>query len=105
MRLRVNLLLMLLTTARLAEGDAPRSVPIRRTGFVPDAVTAIAIAEAILSPIYGKATIESERPLTATLSKGIWTVTGTLCEGCDGGVALIEISKANAKIIRVSHGK
>jgi hypothetical protein len=40
-------------------------------GFVPNAATAIAIAEAILIPIYGRAQIEAERPFSATLKDGV----------------------------------
>ena len=45
---------------------------------VPDAETAIGKAEKVLSSIYGKKQIESERPFTASLSNGVWHVAGTL---------------------------
>ena len=80
-----------------------------KEGYVPDAVTAIKIAEAVLVPIYGEKVINEENPLKAVLKDGVWIVEGTLhCpEGqrCLGGVALIEISKDDGKILRVSHGK
>ena len=75
------------------------------SGLVPDEETAIKIAEAIFIPIYGKDKIKQEYPLTTTLSDGIYTVTGTLPKGLKGGVALAEIAKDDARIIRVSHGK
>lgn len=74
-------------------------------GFVPDAITATAIAEAILVPIYGRENIERQKPLKAVLTDEVWTVTGTLPKGFMGGVALIKICKRNAHILRVSHGK
>jgi hypothetical protein len=78
-------------------------------GYVPDVATAVAIAEAVLMPIYGAETIAKERPLTAELKEGTWTVKGTLaCPGggrCVGGVAEVEIDKENGKVLRVSHGK
>ena len=74
-------------------------------GFVPDAATATAIAEAILIPIYGRALIESERPFTANLNDTEWTVVGHLPEGYVGGVALVVIDKSTARIIRVTHGR
>jgi len=74
-------------------------------GLVPDAVTAIRMAEIILMPIYGEEKIKSERPFKATLKDEIWTVEGTLPEGLLGGVAVIEISKEDGHILRVSHGK
>lgn len=76
-----------------------------KDGFIPDEKTAIRVAEAVLSPIYGEEKIISERPFTAKLKKGVWTVTGHLPEGWDGGVAEIKISKETGEIISVTHGK
>lgn len=75
------------------------------SGFVPDAATAKRIAEAIWLPIYGK-TVLTEKPYQATLnSKGVWVVAGSLPKGMDGGVAYIEISKRDGRILEVTHGK
>ena len=48
---------VLLLTAAEAQSYAPKD------GFVPDAMTAVKIAEAVLTPVYGKEKIESERPV------------------------------------------
>jgi hypothetical protein len=74
-------------------------------GFVPDQETAIRIAVAVWTPIYGKKQIESEKPYKATLKNGVWYITGSLPEGWLGGVAKAEIAKDDGCIIRVSHGK
>jgi hypothetical protein len=80
-------------------------------GFVPDSATATRVAEAIWIPIYGEAQIRGQRPYRATLRKGVWTVTGTLKQPTEpgrravGGVALAEISRRDARILRVSHGR
>jgi hypothetical protein len=74
-------------------------------GFVPDEVTARAIAEAVSLPIYGKVLIDSEKPLKATLNNDVWTVTGTLPAGRLGGVLEMEIAREDARILRVSHGR
>ena len=74
-------------------------------GFVPNEVTAIRIAKAVLTPVYGEDKIRSEEPFVATLKDGIWTVEGQLAPGLAGGVALVEISKVDGKIIRMTHGK
>ena len=72
---------------------------------MPDAATAKRIAEAVWLPIYGKKVL-NEKPYTATLnSKGIWVVVCSLPKGMDGGVAYIEISKRNGRILEVTHGK
>ena len=74
-------------------------------GFVPDSTTAIRVAEAVLSSIYPKEVLAGQRPFHATLGNGVWTVMGTLPEDTVGGVALVEIAKKDARILRVSHGK
>ena len=76
-----------------------------KDGYVPDAETAIAIAVAVWNPIYGKDVIAQEKPYKASLSKGIWTVTGSLPENAPGGVAETDISKEDGRILRVIHGK
>ena len=70
-------------------------------GAVPDSTAAVSIAEKTLIHSYGK-TIESERPFTATLKEGIWTVTGDLHCGssmCTGAPAVVQISQADAHIV------
>jgi NTF2 fold immunity protein len=95
-------------TLAVGQGYRPPS------GYVPDSATAVQIAEAVLVPIYGKKQIESEKPFTATLEGDVWTVGGTLrCPDgkggtttkCDGGVAVVKISKMDARILFVIHGK
>jgi hypothetical protein len=73
---------------------------------VPDAKTAIRIAEAVWIPVYGEEKIRQERPIHARLhgSKDRWLVTGSLPKGYIGGVALAVISKTDGRILRVSHG-
>ena len=70
-------------------------------GYVPDEETAIAIAIAVWSPIYGRKKIETDRPFHATLKKGVWTVTGTLPKGVTSGAPEAEISKDDGRILRV----
>ena len=74
-------------------------------GYVPDEDTAIKIALAVWEAIYGQARIAKQAPHKAVLNNGTWIVTGTLPKKMLGGVALIEISKEDGKIFRVSHGR
>ena len=74
-----------------------------KDGFVPDERTAIAIAVAVWSPIYGEKQIASEKPYKASLKDGIWTVEGSLPKGMLGGVAIAEIAKSDGRIIAVIH--
>ena len=74
-------------------------------GYVPDEKTAIDIALKVWIPIYGKETIEGEKPYQAILKNGVWTVSGSLPEGMDGGVAMAQISQKDGKILKIIHGK
>jgi hypothetical protein len=79
-------------------------------GYVPDEETAIRIAVAVWTPIYGKQKIEEEKPYRATLINGIWYVRGSLPRPPNGmvragGVAEAEINKDDGRIIRISHGR
>ena len=97
--------ILLLSSSTLAQEPAPHSY-VPKKGFVPDARTAISIAEAVWAPIYGAAQIKQERPLQAVLKGDVWVVTGSLPAGyARGGVALAEIAKGDARILRVSHEK
>jgi len=77
-------------------------------GFIPNAETAIAVARAVLIPIYGADTIRREEPLIAEQKADRWIVRGTLSCGdglsaCLGGTAEIEIAKNDGHIFRVTH--
>jgi hypothetical protein len=81
------------------------------------AALALSIAEPALIKVYGKRQIDYERPLTAKLDDGIWSVYGTLCcpdskgqRTCDmgkcvGGVAVLKLRQSDGKILSISHTK
>ena len=85
----------------------------RGQGVVPDATTAARIAEAVLTPIYGQELVSHERPFKSVLKEKVWIVQGTLHQGLmdrffgptKGGVGIVELSREDAAILRVSHGK
>lgn len=83
----------------------PNTTHKPRLGYVPDAVTAIKIAEAVWIPIYGEETLKDEKPFTARLVNGVWIVQGTLPKGWDGGTAYAEISKETGCVLNVTHFK
>ena len=110
----MKLFLTLCPIVAIVALTVPQEVPKRN--FVPDSETAVAIAEAVFTPVYGKKQIESERPFKATLKDEVWTVAGTLyCPNgepqadklptCDGGVAVVKISRLDARIISLTHYK
>jgi len=101
-------LFFLLTSSTFGQSKGPEK------GFVPDAQTAVQIAEAVLIPVYGKTKIESERPFAAKLENNVWTVSGTLhCSDgkggttttCDGGTAVVKLAKSDARILSMMHYK
>lgn len=82
---------------------------ISRT-LVPDENTAKKIAEAIWLPIYGERILK-QRPYKAIESNDIWIVRGIIPElyrddpNVRGGTAYIQISKKDAKVLKVTHGR
>ncbi len=79
-----------------------------KDGFVPNAETAVKIAEAVLVPVYGEKKISGERPFKAAREGDVWRVTGTLNCGspnCVGGTAVVRISKTTGEILFVGHYK
>lgn len=79
---------------------------IPEEGFVPNAETAIKIAEAVWLPIYGD-NIYDKKPFTAELKDStLWVVSGTLRdERTLGGIPYITIQKKDGKILTVEHSK
>lgn len=84
---------------------------------MPDAATALKVAEPILVKTYGSAKMDYERPFSAELVGNVWFITGTLCcpnesgrrtcerGQCLGGVARLKIRREDGKLLSVSHGK
>jgi hypothetical protein len=96
-------LLVLLPPLIMAGKNVSPNGYFPKNGFVPDERTAIAIAEAVFIPIYGKEQIDSEKPLKGKLKNGIWTVQGSLPKGWDGGNAVVTIARQNGRIVFVTH--
>ncbi|MYM84014.1 hypothetical protein GTP44_18915 [Duganella sp. FT50W] len=76
-----------------------------KDGMVPDARTAIAIAIAIWTPVYGEKEIAAGKPYQAVLKNGRWTVTGSVPTGWGGGVATAVIAKRDGRVISIYHTK
>jgi NTF2 fold immunity protein len=102
------IILAMLVALQIGYSQTPSHTP--RAGFVPNAETAVKVAEAVLIPVYGEKHILSERPFKATLDGDVWTVDGTVpCEqpehGCLGGAAQVKISKSTGQILFMIHYK
>ena len=84
--------------------DRLPTAPRPKGGYVPDEATAVVIAEAILKPIYGAASVVGERPFRGHLKGDLWTVEGTLHAEM-GGVAIVKIRRSDGCIVFVTHEK
>jgi hypothetical protein len=85
---------ILLTGHSFAQAGAPTDV------YVPDQKTAIRIAEAVLPPICG--CVSRNRPFTADLKDGVWTVEGKRPKGkivFGGGQVYMRIDQRTGAII------
>jgi hypothetical protein len=84
---------------------------VPKEGYVPNAQTAVRIAEAILIPMYGEERVAAERPYVAELKKdGYWFVRGTKKQDdlsknppiiTKGGGMVVVINKTDGKIMSV----
>jgi hypothetical protein len=77
----------------------------------PDESTAVRIAEAVFTPIYGRSLVRAEHPFHARLEGNHWIVNGTLHKPRKsglivmGGTMTAEIDKATGRILDVYHAK
>jgi len=102
---RAILLTMALFAAVAAAAGAQENV-VPANGYVPDAVTAIAIARAVLVPIYGQRRIDAEEPLTARRDGDTWEVEGDPhcpADGrCDTKTVYVKLSAEDGQILFVT---
>ena len=72
-----------------------------KSGVVPDAATAIQIAEAVWKPMYGAETIASQTPFEAKLNHNVWIVIGS---GGSETALFAYILQADGRILSVGRG-
>jgi hypothetical protein len=94
-RISVFICTLFVPVTLTGQTSKPSYTPPR--GMVPDKATALRIAKVILTPIYGKTAVESQKPFSVHLNKGIWVIEGKIAKG----QLTIEISKKNGCILRV----
>ena len=105
------LVITLLVVGGVAFAQSGRRGFVPGSGFVPDAITALKIAEAVLTPVYGQDVIASEHPFRAVLKGNIWIVTGSVpCNDpagrlCPGGAAEVHISRKDGRVTFMGHGQ
>ena len=77
----------------------------RPGGLVPDEHIAVAIAEAVLFPIYGEKNIRDQRPYVIKHAEGKWTIEGSMPSGfVVGGTFHIVIRQRDAQVLEIGHG-
>jgi hypothetical protein len=102
---QVLMLTGITATFVLATSPSQEHSVVPKDGFVPNEQTAVAIAEAVLRPIYGEEHIARQRPFRASLSQDVWSVEGTLPKGMLGGTAKVRLSKADGRVLQVTHSR
>ena len=78
---------------------------LKRSVVVPTKETAIELAVAVWSPIYGRDQIAKEAPFQAFRVDDCWFVTGSLKKGWVGGTAEAVIEVADGRFLMISHGQ
>jgi hypothetical protein len=74
-----------------------------KAGFVPSAEVATRLAQAVAAGLYGEESVKHEQPYRARLQGNVWTVMGTLPPLALGGVAIIQISKEDGRVLFAHH--
>ena len=97
-------LILAFSASASAQLPQPAGTGAPSTDAVPDASTAIRIAEAVWLPIYGDRIYE-KRPFVATLRGEVWLVSGTLPKDALGGVPQVRIAKRDGRVLEVGHGQ
>jgi NTF2 fold immunity protein len=72
-----------------------------KRGYVPDETTAIAIAKAVWTPVFGQDQIEAQKPITAKLQDGVWVVQGHNPVPYPECTFVAEISQDDGRILEV----
>ena len=80
------------------------SAIVRAQPYVPDEATAIAIAEAVLRPIFGIKLVDQIEPFTATRDSEVWRVISQPKLGvfASGGAVVVLINRETGAIIEWS---
>jgi NTF2 fold immunity protein len=76
---------------------------VPKNGYVPDKDTAIAIAYAVSVPVYGKESVDAEKPFRAEVDGGKWIVLGTLHGQTSGGTLIVQIDRNTGTISYLNH--
>ena len=87
--------LLILPGAASAEMDRPA---------VPNARTAIRIAEAVMEGRCGSC-VQEHMPHVAELREGAWLVHGTLPKGWKGDILQVKIDANTGQILDITHGQ
>jgi len=77
---------------------------VAANGVVPDEVTALRVAQAILVGAYGERAVAQQQPLTANLFQETWWINGTPPHSFGRGRMHVEISKSDGRILALSFG-
>ena len=81
-------------------------INLSKYGVIEDAESAANVGIAMLSGMYGKENIESQKPFKVELINDLfWSVKGSLPPYAVGGTAFILIQKKDGRVLNYFHGK
>jgi hypothetical protein len=100
-----SLILSFLLGCHSSEEGNQNSSGKKNDGYVPDALTAKKIAEAVWLPIYGTSVLDEKPYQARIIGDSVWIVEGVLDHGKSGGTAYIEIRMKDGTVLKVTHGK
>ena len=81
-------------------------INLSKYGVIEDAESAANVGIAMLSGMYGKENIESQKPFKVELINDLfWSVKGSLPPYAVGGTAFILIQKKDGRVLNFFHGK
>ena len=98
-----------LCAAGFAFGQNVPALFDRPGGLVPNEHTAVAIAEAVLFPIYGENEIRGQKPYVVKLVEGKWIINGSMPKAKDtqdaivGGTFHIVILQRDGRVLEIGH--
>jgi ATP-dependent Clp protease ATP-binding subunit ClpA len=96
-----------LETSKLRQKISPNSSQQRVTTFalpkagcVPDAETAVRIAEAVWTPLYGSETVGKQQPIRAELIDDVWTVRGSPADPAQRSL-VAKIGRSDGRVLQL----
>jgi hypothetical protein len=74
--MKIGRILFIAFVLAIGLGASDAKIKLPENGVIPDETTAVAVAEAVFRPVYGKNYVDKFVPYHAALNDGVWTYMG-----------------------------